>query len=320
MKDKLELFRQWDAAGRRDDGEIWDMMVGDRTGKFIPKGEDIELAMYCHDGFAVGNDGAKEYVMTYPTMKEVMDSPKMQGRIENYVGQAVTDTGICTGDIALTFGEVVQVQDYRQAAREAEDLIAHTPDWLMAAAFERIKGTVEKYNEEVVVPQIKQIEQRFQTSMDAAAKSKGYDNFKHLIDMALKPGDKTEHEKSVLQGVQRYIDQMRLYIDDAKEAVNEKLKDFRNRELAGSIRQIRQAVDRMSDIRLVRHTNGDCSVRCKIDGVQQPMRKLGREFAINMKENEPESIRAAAARSFMADILPAQAEKQVRQHNRGMGR
>ena len=76
----------------------------------------------------------------------------------------------------------------------------------------------------------------------------------------------------------------------------------------------------MSDIRLVRHTNGDCSVRCKIDGVQQPMRKLGREFAINMKENEPESIRAAAVRSFMADILPGQAEKQVRQHNRGMGR
>ncbi len=320
MENRLELFRQWDAAGRRENGEMWDMMVNDRTGKFIPKGQELELGMDCHDGFAVGNDGVNEYVMTYPTMKEVMDSPRMKNRIENYVGQAVDDTGICTGDIALTFGEVVQMQGWRQAAKEAEDLIAHTPDWMMQAAFERVKPMVEKYNEEVVVPQVKEIDNRFLTGLTAIAKSKGYDDYKQLINMALKPGPKTDEEKKVLQSVQERIDRMRPYIDAAKEAVHEKLKDFRSRELAAGIRQIRQGMERMSDIRLVRHTNGDRSVRCRIDGVQQPMRKLERELMVQVKENEPESIRAAAARSFMADILPGQAEQQLRQRNRGMAR
>ena len=190
----------------------------------------------------------------------------------------------------------------------------------MQAAFERVKPMVEKYNEEVVVPQVKEIDNRFLTGLTAIAKSKGYDDYKHLIDMALKPGPKTDEEKTVLQSVQERIDQMRPYIDAAKEAVHEKLKDFRSRELAAGIRQIRQGMERMSDIRLVRHTNGDRSVRCRIDGVQQPMRKLERELMVQVKENEPESIRAAAARSFMADILPGQAEQQLRQRNRGMAR
>ncbi|MBO5740973.1 MAG: hypothetical protein J6R54_03195, partial [Bacteroidaceae bacterium] len=65
-----------------------------------------ELSFDVFDGFAVASYEGKEYVMLYPTVRQVLQSSQLYQEVENYIGQAVIDTGVVPNDILLTLGEI----------------------------------------------------------------------------------------------------------------------------------------------------------------------------------------------------------------------
>ena len=99
------MYHLWDSTGREAVGTPWDICINDK--KYFPDNEETEIDFDIHDGFAVGEYEGKEYVMTYPTLLEVSLTKKIRQNISNYVGQAVTDTGITPADIALTYGKII---------------------------------------------------------------------------------------------------------------------------------------------------------------------------------------------------------------------
>ena len=68
--------------------------------------DEYELSFDVFDGFAVASYEGKEYVMLYPTVRQVLQSSQLYQEVENYVGQAVIDTGVIPNDILLTLGEI----------------------------------------------------------------------------------------------------------------------------------------------------------------------------------------------------------------------
>ena len=68
--------------------------------------DEYELSFDVFDGFAVASYEGKEYVMLYPTVRQVLQSSHLYQEVENYVGQAVIDTGVVPNDILLTLGEI----------------------------------------------------------------------------------------------------------------------------------------------------------------------------------------------------------------------
>lgn len=99
------MYHLWDSSGRQAQGEAWDILVNDK--KHFPNNDETEIVFDVHDGFAVGQYQGKEYLMTYPTKYEVMLNEKMSRNIENYIGDAVTASGITPADIALTYGKII---------------------------------------------------------------------------------------------------------------------------------------------------------------------------------------------------------------------
>lgn len=99
------MYHLWDSTGRQAQGEPWDILVNDK--KYFPDNDETEIVFDVHDGFAVGQYQGKEYLMTYPTKYEVMLNEKMRQNIENYIGHAVTASGIIPADIALTRGKII---------------------------------------------------------------------------------------------------------------------------------------------------------------------------------------------------------------------
>lgn len=102
------MYHEWARNGREARGEEHEYCINDK--KLFPEDEEVEIPFEVFDGFAVGELDDKEYVMTYPLMLEVELNERMKDRIESYVGQAVTDTGICPADIAITYGEIKMVR------------------------------------------------------------------------------------------------------------------------------------------------------------------------------------------------------------------
>lgn len=112
------MYHLWDSTGREAVGTPWDICINDK--KYFPDNEETEIDFDIHDGFAVGEYEGKEYVMTYPTLLEVSLTKKLRQNISNYVGQAVTDTGITPADIALTYGEIKLVNDIPTYKKDIE--------------------------------------------------------------------------------------------------------------------------------------------------------------------------------------------------------
>ncbi len=112
------MYHHWDSTGRKEEGYRTEMLVNDN--RYFPDNEETEIEFDIHDGFAVGEHEGQEYVMFYPTALEVYMSDSMQHKIRDYVGQAVTDTGIIPADIALTYGKVKMIQPAPQQVQAAE--------------------------------------------------------------------------------------------------------------------------------------------------------------------------------------------------------
>lgn len=86
-------------------GEINDIVLVDEN-VFHDKDEYC-VDMVFYDGFAVEiTKDENPIILLYPTVEEVDKDLYMQRTIENYVGEAVTETGIVYHDIAVVYGEV----------------------------------------------------------------------------------------------------------------------------------------------------------------------------------------------------------------------
>lgn len=129
------MYHLWDSTGREAKGVIEDILINDK--KLFPDNEETEIDFEIHDGFAVGEYEGKEYVMMYPTKYEVLRHEMMQQNIENYIGHAVTQTGIIPTDIAITYGKITLVKELPQVLEwDAEKTIHQNlqikPDMLNA--------------------------------------------------------------------------------------------------------------------------------------------------------------------------------------------
>lgn len=99
------LFHLWNSTGRKLRGEENEVCV---CGRHLNLDDDeYELSFDVFDGFAVASYEGKEYVMLYPTVRQVLQSSHLYQEVENYVGQAVIDTGVVPNDILLTLGEII---------------------------------------------------------------------------------------------------------------------------------------------------------------------------------------------------------------------
>lgn len=102
LEDMIRHF--WSRSGRKHDLYEVEMSVYDR--KFF-KDEEPDIPFLVFDGFAVGSYEDKQYIMYYPTVREVKKNSAKYQQVENYCGQRVIDTGVCPEDVALTFGKIV---------------------------------------------------------------------------------------------------------------------------------------------------------------------------------------------------------------------
>ncbi len=102
LADMINHF--WKSTGRKGENCPVEMYIVDK--KLFKTEEEVEIPFYIFDGFAVGTFESKQYIMHYPTVKEVMKSKSKYQQVENYCGQRVMDTGVYPEDIALTFGVI----------------------------------------------------------------------------------------------------------------------------------------------------------------------------------------------------------------------
>lgn len=86
-------------------GEINDIVLVDEN--VFHDNDEHCVDMIFYDGFAVEiTEDKNPIILLYPTVEEVNKDLYMQRTIENYVGEAVTETGIVYHDIAVVYGEV----------------------------------------------------------------------------------------------------------------------------------------------------------------------------------------------------------------------
>lgn len=240
------MYHLWDSTGREAKGVIEDILINDK--KLFPDNEETEIDFEIHDGFAVGEYEGKEYVMMYPTKYEVLRHEMMQQNIENYIGHAVTQTGIIPTDIAITYGKITLVKELPQVLEwDAEKTIHQNlqirPDMLNAM----LKDAGY------------QNDMKFPTQKGGTVKAGfiiiGEDNKVTEFRMGPTPGREAEAEA--------------FYKDFPKDGVRDVLNMY-------SDWKMKIYEERVSDV-IVRKAPNDSDrwfINCKIDGEQQLSRQM----------------------------------------------
>ena len=103
------LYAKWVMDGCKKKGQEMDMVIFDE--KRFPGKEEVEMDFRIFDGFAVSEYQGREYVMTYPTVKEVKANESLFDEVRAYVGSRVDETELYAEDIALTMGEITQERE-----------------------------------------------------------------------------------------------------------------------------------------------------------------------------------------------------------------
>ena len=242
------MYHTWNEQGRKTKGEEWDIMVNDK--KLFPHNEETGIIFDVHDGFAVGEYLGSEYLMTYPTMRQVTLNSSMRNRISNYIGTAVSATRIMPYDVAMNYGIIVDVHPVdRQIDWQTQKAIHLNANFRQDAMFEAILNDAG-YTLDIDLPRKK----------DGTIRP-GFmlvDNDNCITDF--RPAERKDevvagfyHQHRTENG-DRLTTMLDLYCAWKDKLCNTRIADIHVRQAPGDNRM--------------------CFISCKIDGEQQVSRKL----------------------------------------------
>ena len=176
----------------------------------------------------------------------------------------------------------------------------NAPKETVDAANRLARLELEKFNIGYVVPGLKNLNGHVNAINELAAQRVGYRWYHELVDRC-QESDFTEDEYDRLERFMKIKDEMMATQQKKFDEFSKWVNDSRTEILADKIRLIEELAGRVSDVEI--RINGDKpNIRCKIDGVQQPMRNL---------DNFPgEEDRRLVAASVFVDELMGKGQQQ----------
>jgi len=215
----------------------------------------VEINFEIHDGFAVGCHQGREYLMLYPIVSDVQQSPRLLDTVENYMGERLVDGAApALRDIAVTFGKIVSSRQLPLLLGLHDSVIRLDADIDVCTALDIINGAVRD--------DIRAFSLRDIPPVDSLpAKSGGKLMSGYLVLRADSPAE--------------FIPQP-LASQEVAAIENEAIENgtFESLDVYCRMAQEHNLQARFTDVRFTKSAAGIYTLDCCIDGRQMPSKRL----------------------------------------------
>lgn len=194
------------------------------------------------------------------------------------------------------------------------EILRQLPKWKFDMAKQAIQEVMHKDWVEKLGPAYREQRKMYDETMDQAAKEFGYaDRHEYMRDFEWGKNNSPQLSEKLKKVSDRHMELYNPYDKKAKEA-GRAFEYKENRLMVEFLKRFdKQALQVISEARIIPRNGNEWAVRCKIDGVQQSGRMVSREDAKLINEGDPRKVISDIVRKyFKDDVIETMQQSQSR--------